>query len=118
MPRVTPAAKAAHNARQRDRMTAYRDAAIAAYGARCACCGETERAFLAIDHIGGGGNAHRREIGGGGTRLAQWLKVNGYPEGFRVLCHNCNQATANGRECPHAKSLKSGDEAADTEGTK
>lgn len=28
---------------------------IAAYGGCCACCGETEPAFLSLDHIGGGG---------------------------------------------------------------
>ena len=40
------------------------------YGGKCACCGEVELKFLAIDHAGGGGNKHRRELkskGGDGT---------------------------------------------------
>lgn len=34
------------------------------YGNKCSCCGETERLFLTIDHVNGGGNAHRRKVGG------------------------------------------------------
>lgn len=35
---------------------------IHAYGGACACCGESREPFLAIDHIAGGGNKHRKEI--------------------------------------------------------
>lgn len=56
---------------------------------RCACCGEHRLEFLCIDHIDGGGNEHRRRIGKS-TRMFEWLSKNGLPEGFRVLCHNCN----------------------------
>jgi hypothetical protein len=55
----------------------------------CACCGEMRIEFLTIDHIGGGGNRHRKEIGGSST-IYLWLKRNNYPPGFRVLCFNCN----------------------------
>jgi hypothetical protein len=65
----------------------------------CACCGESVPGFLTIDHIGGGGNAHRREIGQSG--LYSWLKVHGYPEGYRVLCFNCNWANGAYGACPH-----------------
>lgn len=53
----------------------------------CANCGESHREFLEIDHINGGGKEHKR------TRtvsLYRWLQINGYPEGFQVLCSNCN----------------------------
>ena len=67
----------------------------------CACCGETNLGFLTIDHINGGGNAHRRELGGGGTLLV-WLRKQGYPDGFQVLCFNCNAGRYwNGGTCPH-----------------
>jgi len=67
----------------------------------CACCGEGTIGFLTIDHIHGGGNAHRREVGGGGNLLV-WLKKQGYPEGFQVLCFNCNAGRYwNGGACPH-----------------
>jgi hypothetical protein len=70
------------------------------YGGKCACCGESETAFLAIDHINGGGNAHRKKINR--RTIYQWLKNNGYPEGYQVLCHNCNMASAWG-VCPHKR---------------
>ena len=64
---------------------------IAHYGGKCACCGEAELSVLCIDHINGGGNKHRKEIGvGSGYRFHRWLRDQGYPEGFQVLCANCN----------------------------
>ena len=79
--------------------------ALAAYGgAICACCGETEHAFLTIDHVGGGGRQHRAEIR---TSLYRWLRLNNYPSGFRVLCMNCNFATRFGRPCPHESDRQS-----------
>lgn len=67
---------------------------------KCACCGETIFEFLSIDHINGNGLKHR-EIVGSSYRYYSWLKRNKYPKGYRVLCHNCNQATSYGRTCPH-----------------
>lgn len=89
-----------------DRLRAYRRkvAVIERYGGKCACCGETEPAFLAIDHINGQGNAHRREMGNrGGQSFYLWLKREGYPEGYRVLCHNCNMARSILGICPHRR---------------
>lgn len=72
------------------------------YGGRCACCGETEPCFLAIDHIDGDGNNHRKKIGKWGSSFFKWLIANDFPEGFQVLCHNCNMGKhLNGGECPH-----------------
>jgi len=68
----------------------------------CVCCGEMHIEFLCIDHINGGGNDHRRAIGNQvGTSFFRWLKRNGYPSGFRVLCDNCNMALARHGFCPH-----------------
>ena len=79
-----------------------RAAAILAYGGACQCCGETELVFLAIDHVDGGGNQHRKEIGASGsTTIYRWLEANDYPEGFQVLCHNCNYARSQPCGCPH-----------------
>lgn len=59
--------------------------------------------FLAIDHEDGGGNEHRRQITGGraGDAMVRWLILNDFPPGFRVLCHNCNQAIGYYGYCPH-----------------
>lgn len=67
----------------------------------CACCGERTLEFLVIDHVNGGGNRHRAEIGKGGSAIGLWLRRNNYPEGFQVLCHNCNQAKGSYGKCPH-----------------
>lgn len=72
------------------------------YGNRCSCCDENEPCFLAIDHIDGNGNQHRKDIGKAGSGFYKWLIVNDFPEGFQVLCHNCNMGKhLNGGKCPH-----------------
>lgn len=56
----------------------------------CAWCTEGRMPCLSIDHIEGGGNAHRKSIlVSAGQNFYQWLKAEGFPEGFRVLCMNC-----------------------------
>lgn len=65
---------------------------------KCACCGESEWKFLAIDHVNGGGKKHRSVTS---SCLADWIVRNNYPDGFRVLCHNCNFARGIYGKCPH-----------------
>lgn len=92
------------NSRQRSRMKILR-----AYGGEkpsCLCCGESELAFLTLDHTEGGGNAHRRKITGttsGGSKFYAWIIRNSYPPGFRILCHNCNYGMARPGGCPHGR---------------
>jgi hypothetical protein len=65
----------------------------------CDCCGEKTLEFLCIDHISGNGNEHRRE-----TKKAPiyaWLIQHNFPDGFRVLCHNCNLSLGFYGYCPH-----------------
>lgn len=88
-----------HKQRRADWYTLARQQAIDYYGGECACCGEQEYAFLCLDHRDGGGNQHRKTVSP--SALPAWLRRNGYPDGFRVLCHNCNFATTHGRTCPH-----------------
>jgi len=71
---------------------------------KCACCGESERDFLAIDHIDGHGSAHRRKTFGrqqGGVQIYYWLINQGFPPGFQVLCFNCNMSKAKHGKCVH-----------------
>ena len=74
-------------------------------GAICACCHETHLEFLSIDHISGGGAAHRRALGEGhhmtGNNFYKWLRDNAFPPGFRVLCMNCNFSLGHWGYCPH-----------------
>lgn len=74
-----------------------REEMIAAYGGKCACCGETAPIFLTLEHVNGGGSAHRRAVG---NPYAD-LKRRGWPkDGYTVLCFNCNWASGHGG-CPH-----------------
>jgi len=89
------------------KMVRIKDAVFGAYGGyRCACCGETERAFLSIDHIANDGAKWRREELGSrlatGWQTYRWLFKHGFPAGHQVLCMNCNFGKRmNGGICPH-----------------
>lgn len=76
-------------------------AAFGAYGgARCSCCGESQPLMLTIDHVNNDGAEHRRRIRRHG--LYAWLKQQGYPPGYQVLCFNCNVGKhLNDGVCPH-----------------
>ena len=69
----------------------------------CACCGETQRTFLTLDHINGDGNKERKALGrSGGETFYAHLRKQGYPRGYQVLCFNCNHGRyLNGGVCPH-----------------
>lgn len=73
------------------------------YGTQCACCEETQFEFLCVDHIHGDGTKHRKEI----SSLYGWLIGSNFPEGYRILCINCNFGRSrnnrklNGGCCPH-----------------
>ncbi len=77
------------------------------YGGKCACCGETEIAFLSIDHVNDDG-AHQRRIkqtgtvNGTGEQLYRWLIRNGFPKDhFQCLCMNCQWGKRLCGTCPH-----------------
>jgi hypothetical protein len=81
---------------------ARRDAAEAAvfghYGRACTCCGATEN--LTIDHVNGGGKAHRRRLGvNGGRAFWAWLIAQGFPDGYQTMCTPCNQSKGAGAAC-------------------
>ena len=61
---------------------------------KCAICGENHIECLGIDHIRGGGNKHRKAFKGRYRSIYEFLYHNGFPEDFRVLCHNCNMSLA------------------------
>lgn len=105
-----PAKMIAERKRGREYWQQLRHEVIMAYGGYvCTCCGETEPMFLSIDHVNNDGAKHRRAIGefksngkGAGSRTLKWLKDNGYPRGFQVLCMNCNCGKQRNKGfCPH-----------------
>ena len=92
----------------RNHIRAIREQVLYHYGGpnpSCACpsgaCGETTVQFLCLDHIDGGGNHHRAQVGGG-SQFYAWIVKNNFPSGFRILCHNCNFALGAYGVCPHS----------------
>lgn len=86
---------------EREKSRKARQQVLDHYGRECACCGESEPRFLAIDHIERPTRDERKRQGNG-TAFYRWLIANGMPVGFRVLCHNCNLGRfLNGGTCPH-----------------
>jgi hypothetical protein len=93
---------------RRARYLRYRNDALDHYSngnLQCTCpgCPVIEREFLALDHIEGGGGKHRKETGRG-FAFFYWLRRNGFPPLFQLLCHNCNMAKAFYGVCPHQNS--------------
>ena len=98
--------------RGREYWRKLRHEVIMAYGGyKCNCCGETEPLFLVIDHVNNDGAEHRRSISnrkdcgngkGASADTWRWLKNNDYPDGFQVLCMNCNFGKSRNKGiCPH-----------------
>lgn len=57
----------------------------------CKKCGYTDIRALSIDHIDGSGHAHKDHLGKRlkGESIYRWLKAHNFPQGFQVLCMNC-----------------------------
>lgn len=60
----------------------------------CCECGYADLRALDIDHMNDDGAAKRRGLFGdrlsAGTTYYRWLRKNGYPSGYQILCRNCN----------------------------
>lgn len=80
----------------RERHAARKAKALSEYGTVCQRCGISDPDVLTIDHINNDGASHRKELQAsqnskiGSSKVYQWLEKNGYPNGFTVLCFNCN----------------------------
>ncbi len=67
----------------------------------CACCGEMQPEFLALDHINNDGSAERKIVRRLGSSFYYLLVKKGLPAGYQVLCQNCNMSKAKHGECVH-----------------
>ena len=79
---------------------AFRLETLRRYGNKCACCGEKEASFLAVDHVYGNGAKERKKWGTTGffRHLARAPKI--YKK-YQLLCHNCNQSKGYYGKCAH-----------------
>ena len=73
--------KAEHHKLKLEVLAQYGNGKIA-----CVRCGFSDPRALSIDHVNGGGTAHRRRLG---SHTYLWLRQNRYPDGFQTLCLNC-----------------------------
>lgn len=87
---------------QRELTAWWRAVALAGYGGECKCCGEVEQDFLCIDHVNNDGAQHRKEITPGVSLYRLVIRL-GFPERFRLLCFNCNNAKQQRGTCPHQR---------------
>lgn len=78
------------------------------YGGICVCCDEDDIRFLTLDHVNNDGAEHRTLLGNRTSNdvvyrwIAKQIRSGKTPEGFQVLCWNCNCGRAmNGGVCPH-----------------
>jgi 5-methylcytosine-specific restriction endonuclease McrA len=77
---------------------------------QCVCCGVKGLPFLTIDHIipkrQMDKNSKLKKIGYSSRMnpdaLVNWL-YKYHPEGFQILCWNCNYAKGAEGQCPHQK---------------
>lgn len=70
-------------------------------GGICACCGENQYEFLAIDHIHNNGNIERAK-GLNGAKFLRKIRDLNYPKDqYQILCHNCNFGKRVYGKCPH-----------------
>lgn len=102
------AMKAARKSYMRLQYTDHRNRVFDHYGRQCACCGESEPLFLSVDHVNNDGHLQRRSPGKTShNNIYGWLVRNGFPDGFQILCSNCNHGKhRNGGVCPHIQKVQ------------
>lgn len=102
---VSEQRKKAKYERDRKAVLALKQEVFGHYGGKCACCPEDNLEFLQLDHMKGTGvrakDRYKIPRTSGGAWLWGWIKKNGFPDGFQVLCANCNFVKRYGNVCPH-----------------
>ncbi len=71
---------------------------IGHYGGKCECCGESIKEFLTLEHKNGRDKDKKKLTG---KKMWCRAKSEGYPDGYTVLCFNCNCSKGAYGTCPH-----------------
>jgi len=90
-----------HNARVKKWTQDRRRLVIEHYGAKCVCCGESNYAFLTLDHKNNDGNIERKLYKNQNASIMARVIKDNFPDTYQILCYNCNHAKANLGKCPH-----------------
>ena len=74
---------------------------------KCACCNERGYKFLCLDHINNDGAEDRKMNPSHQTGKGLYTRLisEGFPEGFQLLCYNCNMSKAIYGKCPHKEGI-------------
>ena len=94
-------------AQMRQKYANMRDSALARLGTCCACCGETHKTMLEIDHIHNDGAIERKAASGNarGHRSFIYTNIRGMldpNERYQILCSSCNKSKARNKGvCEH-----------------
>ena len=78
----------------RQRRRKFKQQILERYGRSCAWCGFTDIRALQLDHINDNGAEDRKNLVGGnygGAEFYRKLIKAGLPDGYQILCANCNQ---------------------------
>ena len=91
-----------------ERCRLYRYRIIDGYGGRCACCGESNKEFLAIDHKGYRACEEKEKFGRmlSVAELCKIIERENFPSTYQVLCHNCNMSFGSYGYCPHHPEIR------------
>lgn len=54
----------------------------------CRHCGQGDIDVLNVDHVNNDGKTHRQKVPT--SNAIRWIIQNDYPQGFQILCANCN----------------------------
>jgi hypothetical protein len=81
------------------------------FGWKCQCCGEDNPHFLTLDHLDGGGSAHRAQYtSNNNEQIYSDARREGWPKDkYQLLCINCNWAKGQFGECPHKSNKTTAD---------
>lgn len=93
---------------RRQHRRAARAELLAAYGGKCCCCLVSEPAFLALDHVHGGGCQERAAKINCYDTFIRRLRRENWPDSYRLLCHNCNCCLGISGHCPHQRDRQAG----------
>jgi hypothetical protein len=91
--------KECHNKRSKSQRKFMREYVLSRYSGgvpHCACCGETNLAFLTLDHK----NPLDKSLGVSHVLYSKLANL-GFPPGYQVLCYNCNCGKRDNAFCPH-----------------
>jgi len=109
-----PEVKAKKNVEEKKRRKIWKLKTFSVYSKRhsnseipcCRCCGQNSHIdFLTVDHIDGRKNLPKEQKHLVAHGLISWLTRKNYPEGYQILCWNCNMAKGD-KECPHLEMRK------------